>query len=291
MTRSADANGSAKDTSQVQLTCGLIMPISAIDGCTSDHWTEVKAIIIESVEAINQHKFAVKLVSEADDVGVIQKRIVQNIYNSDIVVCDVSGKNPNVMFELGMRLAFDKPTVIIKDDKTDYSFDTAVIEHIPYPRDLRFAKMVTFKTVLAEKVAGTFEASRSSKGHSTFLKNFGTFHVADLSQHTVPADKLVMEMLTDLQMEMSRMRRDLGNSHKNKISVSDDSSIEGMIALYSALGDYLESHPGADLTKLVEGDEFVSELEKQCAAPRFFANRNSFRTALKKAAEGFVRMR
>jgi hypothetical protein len=34
-------------------------------------------------------------------------------------------KNPNVMFELGMRLAFDKPAIIIKDNRTNYSFDTA----------------------------------------------------------------------------------------------------------------------------------------------------------------------
>jgi hypothetical protein len=34
-------------------------------------------------------------------------------------LCDVSGKNANVMFELGLRLAFDNPTIIIKDDKTE----------------------------------------------------------------------------------------------------------------------------------------------------------------------------
>lgn len=78
--------------------------------------------------------------SDADDVGVIQKRIVQGVYGADLIVCDVSCKNSNVMFELGMRLAFDKPTVIIKDDKTDYTFDTGVIEHITYPRDLRFQR-------------------------------------------------------------------------------------------------------------------------------------------------------
>ncbi len=39
------------------------------------------------------------MVSEADDVGVIQKRIVQNLHTHEIVVCDVSCKNPNVMFE------------------------------------------------------------------------------------------------------------------------------------------------------------------------------------------------
>ena len=111
-------------------TCGLVMPISAIDGATADHWAEVKAIITEAVEAIDEVKFTVRLVSDADEIGVIQKRIVQNIYTSDIIACDVSGKNPNVMFELGMRLAFDKATVIVKDDKTDYSFDTGIIEHV-----------------------------------------------------------------------------------------------------------------------------------------------------------------
>ncbi|HXU93859.1 MAG TPA: hypothetical protein VFP33_09410, partial [Gallionella sp.] len=169
-----------KDEAEMQLTCGLIMPISSIDGCSSEHWVEVKSIITEAIEGISAPRFSVKLVSDADDVGVIQKRIVQNIYSSDIVICDVSGKNPNVMFELGMRLAFDKPTVIVKDDKTDYSFDTSVIEHVPYPRDLRFSRIVSFKTLLAEKILATHKAATTDPNHSTFLKNFGKFHVADL---------------------------------------------------------------------------------------------------------------
>src|SRR5712692_8909640 len=139
--------------------CGLIMPISAVDECTAEHWAEVKAVVIEAIESIEEPRFTVRLVSDADESGVIQKRIVQNVYNSDIIVCDVSAKNPNVMFELGLRLAFDKPTVIIKDDKTDYSFDTGIIEHVTYPRDLRFAKIVDFKNTLADKVVATHKAA------------------------------------------------------------------------------------------------------------------------------------
>ena len=122
-------------------TCGIIMPISAIDGCPSEHWTEVKGIISEAVCTAG---YSSNLVSDADDIGIIQQRIIQNIYNNDIVVCDVSGKNPNVMFELGMRLAFDKPAIIVIDDKTDYSFDTSPIEHLSYPRDLRYTKILDF---------------------------------------------------------------------------------------------------------------------------------------------------
>jgi hypothetical protein len=61
------------------------------------------------------------------------------------VIGDVSCKNPNVMFELGMRLAFDKPTIIIKDDQTSYSFDISPIQNLEYPRDLRFNKIIDFK--------------------------------------------------------------------------------------------------------------------------------------------------
>lgn len=118
--------------------CGIIMPISSIDTCPAEHWQDVLRIL---QEAIADAGYEANLVSDADDSGIIQKRIVQNLYDNDIVVCDVSCKNPNVMFELGMRLAFDKPTIIIIDDKTSYSFDTAIIEHLSYPRDLRYGKI------------------------------------------------------------------------------------------------------------------------------------------------------
>ena len=34
------------------LTCGLVMPISAMDGCTAEHWVEVKNIICDAVQGI-----------------------------------------------------------------------------------------------------------------------------------------------------------------------------------------------------------------------------------------------
>lgn len=131
--------------------CGIVMPISSIDNCSETHWKEVKGIITDAVENAG---FEAKLVSEANDSGIIQKRIVQNLYKNDIVVCDVSCKNPNVMFELGMRLAFDKPTIIVMDNMTKYSFDTAPIEHLSYPRDLSYYQILDFKISLLRKLKG-----------------------------------------------------------------------------------------------------------------------------------------
>lgn len=179
------------------------MPISACDGCPETHWAEVRQILHEAITAAG---FSPNLVSDADDVGIIQKRIIQNIYENPIVVCDVSGKNSNVMFELGMRLAFDRPAIIIKDDKTSYSFDTAPIEHLEYPRDLRFAKMVAFRTLLSEKIAATHTRATTDPTYTTFLKHFGTFTVAKLETKEMPKDEYIIAELKALRGDVLTLR-------------------------------------------------------------------------------------
>ena len=184
--------------------CGIVMPISPLDGCNEGHWSDVLGIITGAIENAN---FEGNLVSNADDVGIIQKRIIQNLYENPIVVCDVSGKNPNVMFELGMRLAFDKPTIIIKDDKTSYSFDTSPIEHIEYPRDLRFSRIVDFKLKLTEKIKATYEKSTTDSSYTTFLKHFGEFKVAKIDKKEVPGQEFILEELKNIRSGMRSLER------------------------------------------------------------------------------------
>ncbi len=184
--------------------CGIIMPISSIDGCNKEHWEDVKSIISEAIASAG---YEPSLVSDADDSGIIQKRIVQNIYNNEIVVCDVSGKNPNVMFELGMRLAFDKPTIIVIDDKTDYSFDTAPIEHIQYPRDLRYFSILNFKEKLKEKIIATIKSSKEDPNYTTFLKNFGEFEVAHVDKKEGSISEVVLSKLDDLGGQLNYLQK------------------------------------------------------------------------------------
>ena len=184
-------------------TCGIVMPISAIDGCLENHWEEVKAILTDAIQSAG---YEANLVSNADDVGVIQKRIVQNLYDNDIVVCDVSCKNANVMFELGLRLAFDKPTIIVVDNKTGFSFDTSPIEHIVYPRDLRYSKIIDFKKTLKEKIIGTMRAADDSN-YSPFLKHFGEFKVANIEHSEGSINEVILQRLDDMQQLIGRLSR------------------------------------------------------------------------------------
>lgn len=205
-----------------KFNCGLIMPISAIDGCSPEHWSEVQEIIKEALEDTD---FSVKIVSDASDVGIIQKRIVQNIYDNEMVICDVSGKNPNVMFELGMRLAFNKPTIIIKDSKTNYSFDTSPIEHIEYPRDLHYASIISFKQTLKSKVNATFEASKK-ENYTTFLGHFGEFKVAEINSKEVSKEEFLLESINDLRDEIITLNRKINSSIVKPIASSSNSNYD-----------------------------------------------------------------
>lgn len=64
-------------------------------------------------------------VSTANREGsdVIQSTIVNRLLDDDLVIADLTEHNPNVLFELGMRMAFDKPIVLIKAKGTGPIFD------------------------------------------------------------------------------------------------------------------------------------------------------------------------
>jgi hypothetical protein len=164
--------------------CGIVMPMSAICDLPESHWREVKKIIQQAVAHVG---FSSRIVSEADDANIFVASIVQNLYFDPIVVCDVSCKNPNVMFELGLRLAFNKPTVLIVDDKTGFSSDVQGIKHLIYPRDLRYQKMVAFKRKLGELVKATHDESKKPESKK-FLDYYQKLNPAKIESKEVSPD-------------------------------------------------------------------------------------------------------
>lgn len=159
--------------------CGLVMPMSDTDGYMRGHWDDVRNILTETLDA----HYDVSIVSETEDAGIIHNNIVKGLYNSDIIVCDISGRNANVMFELGMRLAFDKPFVIINDGRMPVPFDMTCIEYVSYPSDLNYFEIKSFKENLLKKVNSTLSKSKENKDYS-ILTEFGRFEVFKLPEQS-----------------------------------------------------------------------------------------------------------
>jgi hypothetical protein len=54
---------------------------------------------------------------------VIQSTIINDLLEADLVIADLTAHNPNVLFELGVRMAHDKPVALVKSTGTGRIFD------------------------------------------------------------------------------------------------------------------------------------------------------------------------
>lgn len=63
-------------------------------------------------------------------------KIVDDIFNSIVqsrlVICDLTGRNPNVLYEAGLAHARGRDTVLITQNREDVPFDLQQIRHIHY---------------------------------------------------------------------------------------------------------------------------------------------------------------
>ena len=199
--------------------CGIIRPIAKMsDFYTFEHWNSVKDIM---ERAIRKAGYTPLTVSDSKGSTTIHSSIFLNLYQNEIVVCDVSNRNANVMFELGMRIAFDKPVVIIKDEKTPFSFDTSHIKHLEYPSDLRFQVIEKFIDDLADLIEETVEASKQ-KDYKTFLSHYAPIKVTTLEVNEVSekiALESILESINRLEENWSKFRNNQSNQDTRQIKV------------------------------------------------------------------------
>lgn len=87
--------------------------------------------------AANTAGFAVET-AEQDGSDVIQSTIITQLLKGDnLVICDLTDHNPNVLFELGIRIAKELPVVLVKAEGTGRIFDVDnMMRVLPYSPNL-----------------------------------------------------------------------------------------------------------------------------------------------------------
>jgi hypothetical protein len=121
------------------LTCFVIMPISDVDGYDVGHFGRVYEFIIKP--ACNRARFRPIRADEVQVTNYIVVDILRKILDADMVVCDLSSRNSNVLYELGIRQAFNRPVTLIRDSRTPRIFDIQGLRDLEYDESLRIDKI------------------------------------------------------------------------------------------------------------------------------------------------------
>jgi hypothetical protein len=196
--------------------CGIIMPIGDTPGYDPGHWLEVRRLI---VRAAKQAGYSAGMVSENDGQDVIHRSIVKNIYHNPLVVCDVSSLNPNVMLELGLRMANKKPLIVVFDGEGVYPFDIKNMLYIPYPKGLHHFKVEAFVEELTARMLQVTAADKTGK-YEPFLNHFNDVVIEESRLGTTTQG--MVETLTSLVEEVKSIKSDLQKLPTGRIRVIHD---------------------------------------------------------------------
>ncbi|MEA3327389.1 MAG: hypothetical protein U9R53_08800 [Chloroflexota bacterium] len=74
-------------------------------------------------------------VTKADDLlgsRIIMMDILNSIKEADLILCDMTSRNPNVFYELGLAHSIGKPVILLSKNESDIPFDLHHIRTIIY---------------------------------------------------------------------------------------------------------------------------------------------------------------
>jgi hypothetical protein len=151
--------------------------------------------------------------------GLIPKRaddlyrpssIVQDIWaytkQSKIVLADLTDKNPNVFYELGLAHALAKPAILITSDISDVPFDLRALRVLDYDKN-----NPNWGIILKEKIENAIRETLESPITSV-LPAFLDLHEIEKTKISI-SEKDFLELRRDIEL----MRNQVRHNSRNKV--------------------------------------------------------------------------
>ncbi|VAX40856.1 hypothetical protein MNBD_PLANCTO03-2440, partial [hydrothermal vent metagenome] len=201
----AEKRGQQKPDAEEQKTCFIIMPITTQENYfdlyrdTEEHFRHVLDLLM--MPAVEKAGYT-PIRPSAQGADLIHAEIIQNLQSADLVLCDMSCVNPNVLFEFGIRTALNKPVCIVKDDKTPkVPFDTMVLNYHQYRSALDSWHLPEDIRLITSHIR---DSAKRSKGDNALWRYFGLRTAATPFEGDDTSENMMGSMLN--MMDSMRMQ-------------------------------------------------------------------------------------
>lgn len=256
-----------KTKEKEQEKCFIIMPISDQGDYPEGHFTKVYEQIIKP--AVIDAGYIPYRVDENKICDAIINKIFDAIQECPMAICDLSNKNPNVLYELGLRQAYDKPVVLIQDEKTNKIFDVSGISTVFYKSTRLYEDVIEARENIKSAILSTKEGKVNS------LVKIMKANIADFSEVEVSQDDRLKVILDGIYEELRKINNinnddNISNNHlvktyylkKEDIYQIDICDLERMFAMLRR-DDVKDREKYISLIRRVENLEAKVKFDKE----------------------------
>ena len=180
--------------------------------------------------------------------GSINKQIIQKIYDSDLIIANLTNINPNVMYELALRHCFNKPAIIIAEEGTCLPFDINNERTIFYVNDAQ--GIIDLRNKL-KKVISEIQTEKynspvvSILGELKFEEHIMTESTKSKEDNYARSLQMILNRLDRIESDTRALyldERNLENRFKNRIyRIYDENSSESLNGVLEALFESLKT--------------------------------------------------
>jgi hypothetical protein len=197
--------------------CFFVTPIGHSNSPERKRADNIKRYILNEVFA---GKFKVIRADELPQPGSITHQVIKMLYDADLVVADLTGANPNVVYELAVRHSFNKISIHLIDKAEQIPFDLkderTVVFDLSDPDSLNECKQEIAKIIK--------EMSRKKFEYSSPI-----FRVLGVAAATNEEREAFLETMAD---QINSIATDV-SSMESSISLADFDAIEERVGVLS----------------------------------------------------------
>lgn len=199
--------------------CFVMMPFSTPQGYEEGHFQRIYDQII--MPAVKEAGFEPVRVDKNILSTDIVTKIFQGLTECDMAICDLSSKNPNVLYELGIRQAYNKPVLLIKDEKTEHIFDVGGLTTLQYNSNRLYENVVEARENICRALK---EHVNNSENVINIIRGRlgGNFQASEIpTSEGMDNDDRILSLLKSLIDDVDSMKQQINSEYIGLISDSN----------------------------------------------------------------------
>ncbi|MCR9293910.1 MAG: hypothetical protein NXI32_14385 [bacterium] len=190
------------------------------------------AVILPALE----DNFEVNVAHRMPNPGSITAQVITEILDTDLVVANLTGLNPNVMYELAVRHAKRKPVVVLAEKGTKLPFDVATERTLFYHNDMH-----AVPKLIADLAEAAARAMAEEKPDNPIYR--AASYETILEQPDTPQlDKEILKLLMRINSDVQSLKKG-GRYLRPSSSTLDNRTYFALTGPAEALDSFVTSLP------------------------------------------------